>query len=62
LEGSISQKHVHLNNSGKEKMCQQIVELVQQKFRTVDNAIPINVIPLEYKENSVHEMIGDQVK
>ena len=40
-----------MNYKGKEKTCQQIAELVQQKI----GARAKNAIPLEYKEGTVHE-------
>jgi hypothetical protein len=45
----------HINIRGKEIMSQQIGEMVQWNLRTVDYATPHNVIPLDYKEVSVHE-------
>jgi hypothetical protein len=41
---------LHTNSKGKEQMCQQIAELVQREFSVVRN-----VIPLKYKEDTVHE-------
>jgi hypothetical protein len=32
---------LHTNNRGKEKMCQQVAELVQQELGAVVNAIPL---------------------
>jgi hypothetical protein len=34
--------------------------MVQSKLRAVDYATPDNVIPLDYKEVSVHETVGNQ--
>jgi hypothetical protein len=39
----------------KKKMCQQIAELIQQKIGTVNKAFQLNVIPLKYEEDIVHE-------
>jgi hypothetical protein len=36
-------------------MCQQIAELIQQKIGTVNKAFQLNVIPLKYAEDIVHQ-------
>jgi hypothetical protein len=41
---------LHTNNRGEEKMCQQVAGLVQWELGAV-----VNAIPLEYKEDTVHE-------
>jgi hypothetical protein len=55
-------KHgLHLNNRGKEKVCQQIVELVQGKLGSVVNVTSVNAIPLGYGKDSVlEEAVGNQ--
>jgi hypothetical protein len=56
-------KHgLHLNYEGKERMCQQIAELVQQKLRAEDKAFPGNTTPLKYKKDTVQEEAVPQLK
>jgi hypothetical protein len=42
---------MHINYKGKEVMCQQIAELIQQKIGTVNKALQLNMIPLNYEVN-----------
>jgi hypothetical protein len=42
---------MHINYKGKEVMCQQIAELIQQKIDTVNKALQLNMIPLNYEAN-----------
>jgi hypothetical protein len=46
---------MHTHYKGKEEMCQQIVELIQQRIRTVNNTFQLNAIPLKYGASIVHE-------
>jgi hypothetical protein len=46
---------MHINYKGKEEMCQQIAELIQQRIRTMNNTFQPNAIPLKYGANIVHE-------
>jgi hypothetical protein len=46
---------MHTNYKGKQEMCQQITELIQQRIRTVNNTFQLNAIPLKYGASIVHE-------
>jgi hypothetical protein len=46
---------MHLNYKGKEVMCKQIAELIQQKIDTVNKALQLNRIPLSYEANISQE-------
>jgi hypothetical protein len=46
---------MHTNYKGKEEMCRQIAELIQQRIRTVNNTFQLNAIPLKYVASIVHE-------
>jgi hypothetical protein len=39
---------LHTNNRGKDKMCQQVAELVQRELGAVVNAIPLHTLPNAY--------------
>lgn len=40
---------MHINYKGKEVICQQIAELIQQKMDTENKALQLNMIPLNYE-------------
>jgi hypothetical protein len=44
-----------MNHEGKEKMCQQMTNLVKRKLRAEDRASPDDIISLEYKEDTTKE-------
>jgi hypothetical protein len=44
-----------MNYERKQRMCQQIAQLVKRKLRTEDKGFPDNTIPLKYKEDTVQE-------
>jgi hypothetical protein len=46
---------MHINYKGKEVMCQQIAELIQQKIDTVNKALQRNKIPLNYEASTNQE-------
>jgi hypothetical protein len=46
---------MHTNYKGKEEMCLQIAELIQQRIRTVNNTFQLNAVPLKYGASIVHE-------
>jgi hypothetical protein len=46
---------LHINYKGKKEICHQIADLVQRKLGVGVNICPVVPIPLQHKEDTVHD-------